>query len=125
MVNNNTVMNMKRESYWLNEKKDFNFNVKEITETDVLIIGGGMSGIMTAYELSKNSNTNITLVDAGKLARNITAKTSNIFLCLLTCFCLSWYASWHWSEQKDSDIGIGLPQIAQCLWASTTIKYPP
>lgn len=76
MVNNNIVMNMKRESYWLNEKKNFNFEVKEITNTDVLIIGGGMSGIMTAYELSKNSNINITLVNAGKPSRNITAKTS-------------------------------------------------
>ncbi len=76
MGNNNTVMHMKRESYWLNEKKNFDFEIKENINTDVLIIGGGMSGIMTAYELSKDTNINITVVDAGKLARNISAKTS-------------------------------------------------
>ena len=59
-------MNMKRESYWLNEKKDFSFKSKNIDITDVLIIGGGMSGIMTAYELSKKENVRITLVDSGK-----------------------------------------------------------
>lgn len=66
---------MKRESYWLKEKKNFKFN-DDITATDVLIIGGGMSGIMTAYELSKNDNIHVTVVDAGKITRNVTSKTS-------------------------------------------------
>jgi len=69
-------MSMKKESYWLKEKRNFKFNSKEIDNTDVLIIGGGMSGIMTAYELSKNSNINITLIDSDRLARNVSSKTS-------------------------------------------------
>ena len=37
---------------------------------DVVIIGAGPAGLFAAYELSKNSNLKILLVDQGKFAKN-------------------------------------------------------
>lgn len=49
--------------------------LKEDIETDVLIIGGGITGISTAFYL-KDSNLNITLIDSDKIGYGVTAKTT-------------------------------------------------
>lgn len=43
--------------------------------TDVLIIGGGITGISTAYFLM-NSNLKVMLIDKGKIGNGVTAKTT-------------------------------------------------
>lgn len=48
---------------------------KPVNETDILIIGAGMTGIMIAYELSK-SNQNVVLVDSNSIASLVTMKTT-------------------------------------------------
>lgn len=44
-------------------------------DTDILIIGGGITGITTAY-LLKNSNNKITLIDKGSIGMGVTSKTT-------------------------------------------------
>jgi glycine/D-amino acid oxidase-like deaminating enzyme/nitrite reductase/ring-hydroxylating ferredoxin subunit len=67
---------MKNKSIWLeNETED---NYKKLTEDikcDVLIIGGGMTGISTAYHL-RDSNLKICLVDRNLVGHGITSKTT-------------------------------------------------
>lgn len=53
-----------------NSKKDF----KDF-DTDVLIIGGGIAGISTAYFLM-NSNKKVALIDKSTIGRGITCKTT-------------------------------------------------
>lgn len=63
-------------SYWVETTPKTNFpNLSEDMNTDVLIIGGGITGIMTAYMLSK-SGLNITIVDADRMAMGVTANTT-------------------------------------------------
>ena len=63
-------------SLWLenikvNDIKKLNKNIK----TDILIIGGGITGITTAYELI-NKNLKITLVDQNLTGHGISSKTT-------------------------------------------------
>ena len=54
------------------------FNFKALdkdVKTDILIIGGGLTGITTAYNLI-GSKYDITLVEADKLANGVTAKST-------------------------------------------------
>lgn len=44
-------------------------------ETDVLIIGGGITGISTAFYL-KDTNLDITLIDSDKIGYGVTSKTT-------------------------------------------------
>lgn len=45
------------DTYWDERKRRFHFEkVEKDLETDVLIIGGGMSGTPTAYVLSKETD---------------------------------------------------------------------
>lgn len=67
---------MKNKSIWLDYNKrekykslDHNINV------DVLIIGGGITGISSLYHLS-NSNLNIALVEKNELGHGVTARTT-------------------------------------------------
>lgn len=53
------------------EKKD---SVKDFN-TDVLIIGGGITGLSTAYFL-KDSNLNISIIDKSNIGMGITSKTT-------------------------------------------------
>lgn len=67
---------MENKSIWEREKYPFHFSSSYNNELlDVLIIGGGMAGIHTAYFL-KDSNLKITLIDKGHLASGVTAKTT-------------------------------------------------
>ena len=68
---------MKHKSIW-NEYKTNNNEIKEMKEnisTDILIIGGGITGLTTAYYL-KDSNKLITLIDKSTLVSGITSKTT-------------------------------------------------
>ena len=61
-----------KESY-KNMKDDDSFN-KNI-EVDVLIIGGGITGLTTAYYL-KDSNLNVCLVEKNYIGMGVTSKTT-------------------------------------------------
>ncbi len=53
-------------SYWLDKVKDEKRkydSLKEDKKVDVCIVGGGLTGISTAYYLSKNSNLNIAVLE--------------------------------------------------------------
>ena len=63
-------------SYWVESTKKTNYpEISENIDTDVLIIGGGITGIATAYMLS-NSGLDICLVDADRMAMGVTANTT-------------------------------------------------
>lgn len=64
---------MKNNGYWYEEIKIPLYEHKD--KTDILIIGGGMTGIMLAYELSRNNN-NIILVEANKIGSGVSSKTT-------------------------------------------------
>ena len=50
-------------------------SLKEDIKTDVLVIGGGLSGILCAYEL-KSRGIDCILVDANKICSGITKNTT-------------------------------------------------
>ena len=63
-------------SYWVKSTKKTDYpTISENMDTDVLIIGGGITGISTAYMLSK-CGLNICLVDADRMAMGVTANTT-------------------------------------------------
>lgn len=67
---------MINKSIWLKgikEKKEE--NLKDDIETDILIIGGGMTGITLAYFL-KDENLKITLVESNSIASGVTSKST-------------------------------------------------
>ena len=64
-------------SYWVESTPKTNYpSINKNLNTDVLIIGGGITGIATAYELSKNSSLDITIVEASKMAMGVSANTT-------------------------------------------------
>lgn len=63
-------------SYWVKTTKSTSFpSLSNNINTDVCIIGAGITGIATAYYLSKY-NMNITILDASKIALGVTANTT-------------------------------------------------
>lgn len=67
---------MINKSIWLKNIKDKRLpKLKEDIESDILIIGGGITGISCAYFL-KDSNKNIVLVDAQQIGRSTTSRTT-------------------------------------------------
>ena len=67
---------MEYTSIWLKDKK--NNQIKELSKnikTDILIIGGGITGLSTLYNL-KNSNLKITLVDSNLIGCGTTSKST-------------------------------------------------
>lgn len=57
------------DTHWDERKRRFHFEkLKKDLETDVLIIGGGMSGTLTAYVLSKATDRKITVIDGKDIA---------------------------------------------------------
>ena len=65
-------------SYWVESTPKTNYpSAQGNIDTDVLIIGGGITGIVTAYMLSqKNASLNITIVEADRMAMGVTANTT-------------------------------------------------
>ena len=63
-------------SYWVDSTPTTNYpSLSDDIDTDVLIIGGGITGIATAYMLSK-SPLHITIVEADRMAMGVTANTT-------------------------------------------------
>ena len=56
-------------------ENNINNNMFQTIKTDILIIGGGIAGLVTAYILSEN-NKNITLIDKNNIGNGITNKTT-------------------------------------------------
>ncbi len=67
---------MKKMSIWLDtvEKEEYESLKKDI-DVDVLIIGGGITGLSTLYNL-RNSNLNICLVEQDLIGRGVSGKTT-------------------------------------------------
>ena len=64
-------------SYWVESTPKTNYpSLEKNLDTDVLIIGGGITGIATSYYLSQESSLNITLVEASKMAMGVSANTT-------------------------------------------------
>lgn len=67
---------MKNTSIWLENKRMFDFkSLKDNLDVDVLIIGGGITGVSLLYEL-KNTNLKVCLVERNKIGRGVTSKTT-------------------------------------------------
>ena len=67
---------MINKSIWLKGiKTKASQELKEDIKTDILIIGGGITGITTSYFL-KDSKSKVTLVDAGKIAHGQSSNTT-------------------------------------------------
>lgn len=64
---------MKIKSIWEEDLSSNYLNLNKNIECDILIIGGGISGILSAYYLN-NSNLNIVLVERNKLLSATTSK---------------------------------------------------
>lgn len=63
-------------SYWVESTPQTNYpKIEKDFDTDVLIIGGGITGIVTAYMLS-DSNLNVSIVEADRMAMGVTANTT-------------------------------------------------
>ncbi|MCI8588096.1 MAG: FAD-binding oxidoreductase, partial [Bacilli bacterium] len=67
---------MNIQSLWTKEyKKPSTSKKKKMENTDILIIGGGITGISCAYFL-KDSGYKVTLVDKGTIGMGITSRTT-------------------------------------------------
>ncbi len=69
---------MRREniSYWTKSAQVKEFPaLDEAIKSDVLVIGGGIAGVLSAYELA-NINRDVTLLDGRRLVRETTANTT-------------------------------------------------
>lgn len=67
---------MKKESIWIKNLKFKNINkLSKDIDVDVLIIGGGITGLTTAYYL-KDSNFNVCLVERNYVGMGVTSKTT-------------------------------------------------
>ncbi len=63
-------------SIWVNDIQRFKFDsLKESKTTDVLVIGGGITGILCAYML-KNAGIDCILVEAARICSGITKNTT-------------------------------------------------
>ena len=67
---------MKKQSLWLDGiESSICSSLKEDIDVDILIIGGGITGISTAYHL-RNSNLRICLVEQDLIGHGVTSKTT-------------------------------------------------
>lgn len=70
------VRKMEIQTLWNQEKEKEKYeNSAIVKQTDVLIIGGGITGLTTAYFLM-DKKQDITLIDQGKIGNGITAKAT-------------------------------------------------
>ncbi len=67
---------MKHEVFWKNPGYKPRPELKEDIECDYLIVGGGITGVSTAYFLSKLGAINIVLVEKGHIASGATGKAA-------------------------------------------------
>ena len=73
-TNNGDIM--KKESIWLKDLKiKKNKPLDKDIEVDILIIGGGLTGISTAYNL-RNEKMNICLVEQNFIGSGVTSKST-------------------------------------------------
>lgn len=65
-------------SYWVDSTKTTNYpKIEKNIETEVCIIGGGITGIATAYLLSKEApELDVTILEADRMAMGVTANTT-------------------------------------------------
>ncbi len=75
MSNKSIFDNIKLESIWLSNYNDSYETLNEDITCDVLIIGGGITGLTTLYNL-KDSNLNVILVDASLIAHGLSGHTT-------------------------------------------------
>ena len=66
---------MKKQSIWLENFKNQTKKLDTNEECDVLIIGGGITGLSTAYHL-KGKNLKVILVERNEIGSGITSKTT-------------------------------------------------
>lgn len=67
---------MEKNVLWSKDYSIKNYDNNQISkDTDILIIGGGITGLTTSYFL-KESNYKVTLIDKGKIGCGITFKTT-------------------------------------------------
>ena len=67
---------MEKNVLWSKDYSIKNYDNNQISkDTDILIIGGGITGLTTSYFL-KGSNYKVTLIDKGKIGCGITFKTT-------------------------------------------------
>lgn len=78
------------------------------TQTDVLIVGGGMAGILTAYMLGK-SGTDYLLIEADEICRGVTGNTTakitsqhGLIYGKLTGIFGSEYARLYWKANEEA-----------------------
>ena len=63
-------------SYWVDSTSKTNYpKLDSNLSTDVCIIGGGMTGLATAYML-KDSGLKVTLLEASEIGMGVTANTT-------------------------------------------------
>lgn len=67
---------MNYNSIWLDGSKDLNLDsLNNNLEVDVLIIGGGITGVSVGYHLI-NSDLKVAIVEAGKIGHGVTSKST-------------------------------------------------
>lgn len=67
---------MKNNSIWLSDLQyDVSNSLDQSKECDILIIGGGMTGMATAYHL-RNSGLQVCLVEKNKIGHGVTARST-------------------------------------------------
>lgn len=71
----NSIGDKMEKSFWMSEYDVKIANAEFLNNLEVLIIGGGITGIMTAYELSK-SNIKVAIATADKIGTHTSAKTT-------------------------------------------------
>jgi glycine/D-amino acid oxidase-like deaminating enzyme/nitrite reductase/ring-hydroxylating ferredoxin subunit len=70
-------------SYWIDSVKPIEFEtLKQDLDTDVLIVGGGIAGLTTAYQLLK-AGRKVTLVEDGLIGSGETGRTTAHLTCAL------------------------------------------
>src|SRR5687768_15289222 len=68
-------------SYWIDSVKPLEFEtLNKSIEADILIIGGGIAGLTTAYQLLR-SGRNITLMEDGLIGSGESGRTTAHLTC--------------------------------------------
>lgn len=79
---------MNNESYWQKTTTLPHYpKIKQDCTYDIVIVGGGMSGITLAYRLN-NSNFNVALLESDTLASKTTGHTTGKVTCLHDVICV-------------------------------------